>query len=156
MTRYPSDEEYCAYDGMHCRMKWRMLDDGWRCPVCSRNKRQILQWGKRCGSNAVRYGPIGWKAGIHTHHDHGSDIGVARFAPTLICGACNYLDARLKRKVGITSDFSFSPGEMRQCLILARHNEKIRDCDIDFDKAKLIYALHARTYVLQGFNYSTP
>lgn len=142
MTRYPSDEEYAIYDGMHCNVKWRMLGDSWQCPVCNRNKRQILQWGRRNGSNAFRYGPTGWKAGLHTHHDHGADIGTGRFSPTIVCGACNYLDARLKRKVGASEDFSFSPTEMRHCLILARHNDKIRDCDIDFEKAKLIYATH--------------
>lgn len=142
MIRYPTEEEYAAYDGMHCNRKWKILDHGWQCPVCDRTKRQILQWGKRVGSNAVRYGDIGWKAGIHTHHDHGEEMGRGRFPATLICGACNYLDARLKRRVGITCEFSFSPSEMRQCLVLARPNEKIRDCDIDFERAKHIYHSH--------------
>ncbi|MDR7088547.1 hypothetical protein J2X05_000550 [Cellvibrio fibrivorans] len=140
MIRYPTDEEYASYDGMHCNVKWSRLSHDWQCPVCNRNKRQILQWGKRVGSNALRYGSIGWKAGLHTHHDHGADIGRERFSPTLLCGACNYLDARLKRKAGVTGEFSFSPSEMRECLILARPNEKIRDCDIDFDRAKSIYS----------------
>lgn len=129
---------------MHCNRKWEMLNHGWQCPVCNRTKRQILQWGKRVGSNALRYGDIGWKAGIHTHH--GQEMGKGRFPPTLVCGACNYLDARLKRKIGIGNEFSFSPIEMRECLVLARHNDKIRDCDIDFETAQTIYAtyVHAR------------
>ena len=76
MIRYPTDDEYFPYDGMHCNLKWKMLSHDWQCPVCGRNKRQILQWGKRAGSNAIHYGDIGWKAGIHTHHDHGEELGL--------------------------------------------------------------------------------
>jgi hypothetical protein len=66
--RQPTDAEYAAYDGMHCRTLWRETPESWRCPACGRSKRQILIWGKRVGSNAANYGPIGFKAGLHKHH----------------------------------------------------------------------------------------
>ena len=56
--RKPTDREFQDYDGMHCRSLWQSLPEDWRCPVCNRNKRGILQWGVRKGSNASKYGPI--------------------------------------------------------------------------------------------------
>ena len=98
--RQPTDAEYLAYDGMHCRnaQPARAL----ALSVLSTEQAQILQWGERKGSNARIYGPIGWKAGLHRHHDHqpcdGMDFGgsAGRFPATVICGACNYADARAK------------------------------------------------------------
>ncbi len=141
MARTPTDNEYANYDGMHCRLIWHQLDDSWRCPVCERNKRKILQWGKRTGINATVYGAEGWRAGIHKHHDHGSDIftpSTARFAAQYICGACNFLDVRLKKAIGIKSDCSFSPVELKQCLINAEANQPIKRKDIDFNMAETI------------------
>lgn len=141
MTRAPTDEEFAAYDGMHCAVIWRALPTDWKCPVCDRSKREILIWGKRKGSNAVVYGEIGFKAGIHAHHDHGDIFGFGergRFKTTHVCGACNNLDARLK-KVGATCDFSFSPEELKFCLLSVKPNHGIDAKGIDFGKAKTIY-----------------
>ena len=88
--RQPTDAEYRGYDGMHCRWMWRALPDDWRCPCCRRTKRGLMCWGRRKGSNAVRYGPIGWKTAIVKHHDHepcgGMDFGgdFGRFPTTII------------------------------------------------------------------------
>ena len=117
--RKPTDREFQDYDGMHCRSLWQSLPEDWRCPVCNRNKRGILQWGVRKGSNASKYGSIGWKAAVHLHHDHaplnGNDFGgrLGRFPTTVICGACNSADARAKKMCGAPAWFSFSPGELR-------------------------------------------
>jgi hypothetical protein len=141
MKRYPTDEEFNRYDGMHCRVLWKTLPHDWRCPVCNRNKREILQWGRRNGSNAIQYGPLGWKAGIHGHHDHGDQIGQARFSKIHICGGCNSLDGRLKKRIGAKKSFSFSPNELKQCLIAVRPNEKICDSDVDLQRAVEIYSI---------------
>jgi hypothetical protein len=94
--RHPTDPEYQAYDGMHCHSLWQSLPEEWRCPSYRRNKREILQWGERKGSNAAEYGQVGWKAGLHLHHDHALDFfgKQGRFPETIICGACNTADAR--------------------------------------------------------------
>ena len=142
MTRAPTDEEFAAYDGMHCAVIWRTLPKEWKCPVCDRSKREILIWGKRKGANAIAYGEIGFKAGIHAHHDHGDIFafgGLGRFETTYLCGACNNLDARLKRKLGTICDFSFSSEELRSCLLAAKPNEGLNANDIDFEKARAIY-----------------
>jgi len=141
MSRRPTDEEYNAYDGMHCRVTWRSLPRDWRCPVCDRTKREVLIWGERKGSNARDYGKIGFKAGIHKHHDHGSDFGAGRFPDTHVCGACNRLDATLKKKVEAVENFSFSPAELRQCLKSVRPNEGIKSTDINFERALEIYTI---------------
>jgi len=103
---------------MHCRNLWQSRMTGAAQP-CDRNKRGILQWGVRKGSNASKYGSIGWKAAVHLHHDHaplnGNDFGgrLGRFPTTVICGACNSADARAKKMCGAPAWFSFSPGELR-------------------------------------------
>lgn len=145
MHRGPTEEEFKNYDGMHCRSIWCNLDDCWQCPVCERDKKQILQWGKRKGSNARIYGSEGWKAAIHKHHDHGGDIfnlHQARFEPTYICGACNQLDARLKKSLGLNKGYSFSPHEMNLCLKKVEPNQPIKSEFIDFDKARAIALLN--------------
>lgn len=140
MSIAPTDEEYSQYDGMHCSVIWNQLSDEWRCAVCSRNKREILIWGERLGSNARIYGKIGFKASIHKHHDHGSESGYGSFPNTYICGACNNLDARLKKHVMAKRDFSFSPEEMKACLLAVRPNEGIKASDIDIAVARQLYA----------------
>ena len=143
-TRIPTDEEYFNYDGMHCRLIWKKLPNDWRCPVCDRTKRELLVWGERKGSNARIYGPTGFKCGIHLHHDHGNDFGTGRFHDTYICGACNTLDARLKRKLNCHESFSFSPLELKECLKKALPNQLIEKTDIDFDQAFDIYSNFTR------------
>lgn len=130
-ARKPTDREYLAYDGMHCSFLWRNLPEDWQCPCCLRTKRGILQWGKRKGSNAERYGPVGWKAGVHRHHDHSGH----RFKETVICGGCNTADAQAKKIVGAPKNFSFSPAELRQ-FISATDNGPVK---IAVDVAITIY-----------------
>ena len=141
MARKPTDAEFTNYDGMHCRLIWKELPSNWHCPVCDRNRRDILVWGERKGSNAREYGPIGFKCAIHNHHDHGADYGSGRFPDTHICGSCNLLDARLKRKVESKRDFSFSPKELKSCLMTVRPNEGIKQADIDYERAMEIYTV---------------
>src|ERR1041384_8446681 len=111
-TRVPTDEEYSAFDGVHCHGIWKTLDEDWTCPVCGRTKRQIMKW------KTDR-----WTCGVHRHHDHNSAMDCTimrrvgqRFPETVICGACNFLDARVKRVLRIYGLFSFSPDELRSFL----------------------------------------
>lgn len=158
-SRAPTDEEFAAYDGMHCAVIWKTLPGDWRCPVCDRSKREILIWGKRKGWNASVYGEVGFKAGIHAHHDHGDIFAFGqfgRFKTTHICGACNNLDARLKKKIGAVCDFSFSPEELRSCLLSAKPNRGIDAKDIDFAKAQTIYdsVIAEQNRVVESFDDS--
>jgi hypothetical protein len=109
--RAPTDAEYFAYDGMHCRWLWKRLPESWRCPCCGRGKGGILRWGQRIGANAIAYGPMGWKAGLQEHHDHS---GRDRFEPTVICDACDLADAMAMRSCAAPDWFSFSPAEIRR------------------------------------------
>jgi hypothetical protein len=127
-VRRPTDEEYAAYDGNHCNWLWPQTPDGWRCPCCSRTKREIMRWGIR-KSKSQFIGPPApptWKCGLHKHHDLFTDFGLSpRFPPTLICGACNWLDACAKRAVGAPEWFSFSPDEIRSFIAVAKINGPI-------------------------------
>lgn len=71
MKTGPTDSEYANFDGMHCSDLWRTLSNDWRCHSCRRSKRELMRWGTREGSHARLYGPVGWKIGLHRHHDYG-------------------------------------------------------------------------------------
>ena len=105
-----------------------------------------MVWGKRKGSNAKKYGEMGFTCGLHLHHDHGDNNGKnsARFNEMIICAACNSLDAILKKEIHTHSNFSFSPNEMKMILKKAEPNEKIKRCDIDFKTASIIYEKHKK------------
>ena len=129
-VRRPTDAEYEAYDGMHCWQLWRQTSDAWRCPVCDRTKRQIMRWGKRVGSNARIYGPVGWKCGLHSHHDHGTRWR----GSVLICGGCNSADGAAKRMLGVAYEFSFSVDELAR-FVTAKINGP---CVIDYEVARRV------------------
>lgn len=143
MIRRPTEKEYREFDGLHCHRLWASLSDYWRCPSCGRSKREIMIWGRRKGSNAINYGEIGFKCGLHKHHDHGSHHnGVERFPETIICNACNALDGRLKRGLNTVKEFSFSPQELNSIIKKASPNTSIRNCDVDVKVAAEIYSRH--------------
>lgn len=75
----------------------------------------------------LTYGPIGWKAGVHGHHDHSS---YHRFPETVICGACNYADVRAKQICGAPAWFSFAPYELRQFITATDNGPVVIDSDI--------------------------
>jgi hypothetical protein len=139
--KVPTEEECAAYDGEHCRALWMGCAGDWRCPGCNRTKCELLRWTKKIwppGIGPDRTKPhLGWKAGLHRHHDHGIDYGKkSRFSETVICDHCNLVDVRVRRRiVGMRKDFSFSPAEIRQIVLATPH------CGhwIDFDKARVIY-----------------
>ena len=127
----PNDKDYLEFTGAHCKDLWKSLTHEWRCPVCNRNKRELMKWhGNR------------WTIALHRHHDHRTDKFLPtftsgriaeydtriveyetlvknnrRFEETIICGACNYLDVRIKKLLNIIdTNFSFSVEEIKSCL----------------------------------------
>jgi len=74
----PSDHEYLEYDGAHCTVIWKSLNDNWKCPSCKRTKREIMRWTKRSSSGRTFWG---WIAGFTEHHDHSDCL---RFNNTII------------------------------------------------------------------------
>lgn len=84
----------------------------WRCPACGRSATDCAYPRAGCEPRA---GKTCFK--ICQHHDHGTDYGrPARFAPTIICKACNDFDGMLKKVVGLQIDFSYSPAEIRRII----------------------------------------
>jgi hypothetical protein len=128
--RVPTDSEYLSFDGMHCRLLWKELSQEWRCPSCSRTKRELMRWGRRCGSNARIYGPIGWMIALHRHHDHGQRW----HREVIICGGCNTADGTAKRELRLPDDWSFTAEEIGR-FVTASPNGGMSHIDLNIAKA---------------------
>ena len=127
--RIPTDSEYQNYDGGHCPILWTETSESWYCPGCSRNKREILRWTFRKVGDKYFWG---WIAPLVRHHDHST---FDRFSETVICGDCNSADGQAKRVLNLPSNWSFSPGEIRQFVRAVPHGS----CCIDYQKAQDLY-----------------
>ena len=81
-----------------------------------------------------------WIAVLHTHHDH--SVGLLerrspRFQEMVICHQCNVADGQAKRKLGLPSDFSFSPFEIAAFITATPHGRH----KYDFDVARRLYEI---------------
>jgi hypothetical protein len=135
-VKIPTHEDYRSHTGLHYRNLWASIDDGWICPACGRNKFQIMKWTLRFPASPHKF--MDWVAALHKHHDHSVapfENGQHRFSETLICGQCNAADGSAKRKLGLPSNFSFSPQEMRTFIQATPHGKHT----INFDLASKIY-----------------
>lgn len=144
LRRIPSWEEYLSFDGAHCHQLWAKLDDHWRCPCCERTRYQLLRWTMLYPNKSHRR--EGWAVGLHTHHDHGTDLYVRKtllgephrittFAPAIICEQCNSADGAVKRRLGLPPSFTFAPLEIRQFVWPTPHGKHI----IHYERAQMIY-----------------
>ena len=144
LRRIPSWEEYLSFDGAHCQQLWAKLNDHWRCPCCERTRYQLLRWTMLYPNKPHRR--EGWAVGLHTHHDHGTDLYVRKpllgephrittFAPAIICEQCNSADGAVKRRLGLPPSFTFAPLEIRQFVWPTPHGKHI----IHYERAQMIY-----------------
>jgi hypothetical protein len=83
---------------------------------------------------------MGFTVTLTGHHCHGA----GRFPETLICGDCNSADGAAKRKLGLPTDWSYTPTEIGSFVSVSRHSGATQ---IDYEAARRIYeaAYHART-----------
>jgi hypothetical protein len=124
MSSYPDFALLNQYDGMHCRIVWKLLPANWVCPACQRSKHETLRWGQRTGSNRAKYGPTGWMGGFHLHHDHARDMGQPEsFATEVICGACNTAEGAARKRLGWSN--SLSVAQLRGCIRSAQPHGKV-------------------------------
>ena len=137
--RIPTQEEFDAFDGAHCKQIYRRLDASWRCPACKRSKFELLRWALLFPKSPSPY--EGWAMGLHTHHDHRADPiwidkkpqrsnWLPRFAPTVICEQCNAADATAKRKLDLPKAFSFSPLEIGAFVAATPHGWHLLNYDV--------------------------
>lgn len=115
--RIPTQEDFLAFNGAHCKHLYASIGPDWRCPGCDRTKYQVMRWTKRFPNSPNAF--MGWVVGLHQHHDHG--IGRARFPETLVCEQCNSADGAAKRELKLPEQFSFSPAEIRCFVIPVPH-----------------------------------
>lgn len=131
-----SDEEFAAFDGLHCGGKYaRLKKTNWRCPSCKRTLRECIRWRKISGPYwRELYGDengYGFTIGLHEHHDHG-----ARWSGrVIICGVCNAADGAAKRVLGLPKDWSFSVSELSQFVKAVPHG----GASIDYAVAQQIF-----------------
>ena len=130
--RRPTELEYLAFDGMHCSVIWADTPRHWRCPSCRRSKLELMRWGKRTGNNAHAYGPVGWKAALHRHHDHGDRWT----GEIVICGDCNSADGTAKRLLQLPRQWSFRADEIGQFVTVVPNGGIAK---IDLEVALAIY-----------------
>lgn len=137
-SRLPTPSELAAFDGMHCsRLYKKAMSENWRCPSCNRTAPELVRWTKISGPSwAARYGDchgMGFTVTMSNHHCH----GIGRFEQTLICGDCNSADGAAKRKLGLPSEWSFSPQEIGLFVAVAPYSGATI---IDYEIALRIYS----------------
>lgn len=125
--KYPTEQEYIDFKGpKKYKELWFMLDDNWRCPVCNRNKKELIRWKVNRTNNDSGY----WSCSFHQHHDHGN-----RWKETiLICGDCNSADGFAKRYLRLPKNWSFSIEELKEFVKCEINGSIVTiDLDIAFD-----------------------
>lgn len=159
IKRFPTQEEYQEHAGWVMANRKSGVTEEWICLSCKRTLFEIMKWTKRdCwGSQCSRgctlsnfqcigkgYGHLrkgmgfywGWRLALESHHDHGEETQrQARFPRTLICQHCNSADGIAKYQLCLPADFSFSPQEIGQFVIVRPHESHV----IDYKKALDLY-----------------
>lgn len=142
-------------NGAHFNRWWVMTPVHWRCPVCLRDKSQIVRLNK--------HGDLSGQ--LHEHHDHMSDLVKRRFQElsaskkvvvadtlaekfairlsfalaaydnTVICCDCNAADMEAKKIVKIHRYYSYAPLDIAKFIIIENNVEH----KINEDIAKKIW-----------------
>lgn len=129
--------------GIDMNRWWVMTSIDWCCPSCNRTKEQILRLNK--------HGYL--IAHLHNHHDHMEDLvedhftklseakdhvladklshkfitriafSFSAYDKTIICFDCNAADATAKKLAKTPKEFSFSPSEISQFIVVKVNTE---------------------------------
>lgn len=130
-------------NGVHLNRWWVMTPIHWRCPVCERNKSQIVRLNK--------HGDLSGQ--LHEHHDHMADLVKQRFQElsaskkvvvadtlaekfairlsfalaaydnTIICSDCNAADMEAKKVVKTHRYYSYAPSDIAKFIIIENNVE---------------------------------
>ncbi len=162
---YGLDSEYSLYtkelkkqfnaNDVHFCKWWVMTPINWKCPVCKRDKSQIVKLNKHNDLSGQ----------LHEHHDHMKDLVKKRFQElssskekvvadklaekfavrlsfafaaydnTIICSDCNSADMEAKKLINSHKYFSFAPSDIAEFIIANNNSEH----HIDEKKAKKIW-----------------
>ncbi len=128
---------------IHINKWWVRTSPLWMCPVCNRNKSQIVKLNK--------HGDLSGQ--LHEHHDHMSELlklvfdsisseresriagidslkfiekisfALSAYENTIICSDCNKADADAKKLVNADKYFSFSPRDISTFIIVKNNAE---------------------------------
>lgn len=138
----PTDDEYAAYVDPVSPKRWLALPSDWPCPVCARNKGQLLRKSKS-GK---------WSGGVRSHDectlerddlvianrrrlfpDFRNDIFVRDIAQITVCADCAGITAALIQKDQSIRDPYLSSGDRRACIVSSQPHSAH---EIDFEAAR--------------------
>lgn len=130
-------------DGAHLNRWWVMTPVSWQCPCCKRTKGEIVRLNK---NNYLT-------CQLHEHHDHMKDVvkdlfesfsikqniivadelsekfaiktafSLSAYDNTVVCFDCNKADSDAKKIVNAHKNFSFSPKQISEFLIVTPNEE---------------------------------
>lgn len=143
----PTDDEYAAYADPVSRKTWLALPSDWACPVCAREKRELIRMSKKRE----------WSGGVRSHEeyiverdttviadrrrlfpDFRNEIVLRDTLMVKICSDCLAISAVLtQRDPSLTSPY-LSLSDRRDCI---KRSQPHSPHEIDFD----IAARHARS-----------
>ncbi|MCP1913347.1 rubredoxin [Bradyrhizobium elkanii] len=138
----PTDDEYAAYVDPVSPKRWLALSPNWVCPICARNKRQLLRKSKS-GK---------WSGGVRSHEecilerddliianrrrlfpDFRNDIFVRDITQITVCADCAGISAALMQKDQSIRDPHLSIGDRCACIL---NSEPHSAHEIDFEVAR--------------------
>jgi hypothetical protein len=145
VNRLPSPAELEAFDGDRFSREYsEAVRTGWRCPCCDRTAHECVRWEYIANPRLRKlYGDAqgrGFTAQLDLHHCHGDGMGSLawrRFPKTLICHDCNIADGKVKFRLNLPGNFSFSPDEIKQFIRCVPHSNRPA---LDLTAARRIYA----------------
>ncbi len=130
----PSEQEIQDYDGGGSPRLWSRADASWRCPACSRSKREIL----RRSQNKKRR----WSGKLHEHNEYTFyrvEVGfsgeeppefyVDRHQSVLICSDCLSVISELKQRNARFSqqDFVLQAEDIRSVIQITPNSRHVVD-----------------------------
>jgi len=129
--------------GAHFNKWWVLTPTTWKCPACERQKSEIVRLNKHQDLSGT----------LHEHHDHMADLVKKRFEElsskkskvvadefsekfsirlsfalasydnTVVCSDCNDADTKAKALAKTHTDFSYSPDDIKQFIIVKNNTE---------------------------------
>jgi len=137
----PTDAEYAAYCDAVSPRRWRETDEDWSCPVCNREKRELLRKsgsGKWTGGIRDLVQPIPETDPIAIKHrrrtlpgfSHGFVIQGSQ--STFICSDCAGVTAHMKSRRRDLTDIFLGLDDLKSCI---RNVTAHAPHDVDWDEA---------------------
>lgn len=136
----PTDSEYALYCDPVSSRRWHQTGEDWCCPICGRNKRQIVRKsnnGKWTGGIRQLIEPVketDWvsiqaRRRMFPKFQHNFIMKGQKYG--IICSDCADIIARIKQRRRDITDIYLSEDDLRQCI---RNSQPHAPHDVDWDE----------------------